>query len=287
MAQVVESLSAGCGEDRGRFGPMIETGYGVMTWLRGEFAIARSHLERATAARPRQTIPTPMRCGSYPMTRSRRRASTLPWWTSCAAISLARRPSRRTPHTGLNSWASRRVPIASFSRSGRRAGCGWKPVNSTARQSRPPPLSISPSSTASTALASWGPGCAAAKALAALGADNLDPSALAAAIQPIATFVDASRLFGQNAYTTFFDALVARLLLAAGQPEQARDRLNIGLQLADDTGMHFYDAELLRLRARAQTEPAPAARISTRPFDSPAARAPPCSNCVPPLMILS
>ena len=68
--------------------------------------------------------------------------------------------------------------------------------------------------------------------------------------------MDTSRSFGQNAYTTFFDALLARLLLAAGQPEQARDRLNIGLQLAGDTGMHFYDTELLRLRARVQTEPA-------------------------------
>jgi hypothetical protein len=51
-----------------------------------------------------------------------------------------------------------------------------------------------------------------------------------------------------NIYTTFFDAVIARLLIALGRPGEARRRLDTGLQLADKTGMHFYDAELLRLR---------------------------------------
>ena len=44
-------------------------------------------------------------------------------------------------------------------------------------------------------------------------------------------------------------ALLARLLIAAGEFDAARQRLKIALDLAADTGMHFYDAELLRLRA--------------------------------------
>jgi predicted ATPase len=44
-------------------------------------------------------------------------------------------------------------------------------------------------------------------------------------------------------------------MIAAGQLEQARDRLDGGLQLAEETGMHFYDAELLRLRAQTHTDP--------------------------------
>jgi hypothetical protein len=44
-------------------------------------------------------------------------------------------------------------------------------------------------------------------------------------------------------------------MIAAGQLEQARDRLDAGLQLAEETGMHFYDAELLRLRAQTYTDP--------------------------------
>ena len=39
------------------------------------------------------------------------------------------------------------------------------------------------------------------------------------------------------------------------QPEEARHRLDTGLQLAEDTGMHFYDAELLRLRAHTHIDP--------------------------------
>ncbi len=69
------------------------------------------------------------------------------------------------------------------------------------------------------------------------------------------TFVDVLRKAGLNAYLTFFDSVLARLLTAAGQPEQARARLDTALQLAEDTGMCFYDAELLRLRAPTQVDP--------------------------------
>ena len=44
-------------------------------------------------------------------------------------------------------------------------------------------------------------------------------------------------------------------MTAAGQPEAARARLDTALQLAQDTGMHFYDPELLRLRARTHADP--------------------------------
>ena len=44
-------------------------------------------------------------------------------------------------------------------------------------------------------------------------------------------------------------------MIAAGQPEAARKRLDTALALAHDTGMCFYDAELLRLRAHTHTDP--------------------------------
>jgi hypothetical protein len=43
-------------------------------------------------------------------------------------------------------------------------------------------------------------------------------------------------------------------LIAAGQPEQAGAHLDIALAPAQDTGMCFYDAELLRLRAHTNTD---------------------------------
>jgi len=85
---------------------------------------------------------------------------------------------------------------------------------------------------------------------AALDADDLDPTDLGAHIATITAFLDSLRTIGVNIYTTLFDGVVGRLLIAAGQPEAARERLDAGLSLAQDTGMCFYDAELLRLRAQ-------------------------------------
>ena len=80
------------------------------------------------------------------------------------------------------------------------------------------------------------------------------------ALQPhIATLtavLDAWRAVGVISLITFYDAILARLLTAAGRPDDARARLQTALDLADDTGMHFYDAELLRLRAHTTDDPA-------------------------------
>jgi hypothetical protein len=67
--------------------------------------------------------------------------------------------------------------------------------------------------------------------------------------------LDTLRTFGLLMYITFYDAVLARLLIAAGEPEQARARLDTALALAQDTGMCFYHAELLRLRAHTHTDP--------------------------------
>jgi hypothetical protein len=97
---------------------------------------------------------------------------------------------------------------------------------------------------------------AAVGALAALDTGDLDPTALAAHIATITTFLDTLRTIEVNIYTTVFDGVLGRLLIAAGQPEAARERLDIGLALAQDTGMCFYDAELLRLRAQTHDDAA-------------------------------
>jgi class 3 adenylate cyclase len=92
-------------------------------------------------------------------------------------------------------------------------------------------------------------------ALAALDADDLDPTDLGAHIATITASLDTLRTIEVNIYTTLHDAVLGRLLIAAGHPEAARERLDTGLALAKDTGMCFYDAELLRLRARVHDEP--------------------------------
>jgi class 3 adenylate cyclase/tetratricopeptide (TPR) repeat protein len=91
------------------------------------------------------------------------------------------------------------------------------------------------------------------KALAALGA-GADPATLTTLAENLARRVDASRLIHLNMFLTFHDAVIGRLLIAAGQPEKARERLDVALEHAEGTGMHFHDAELIRLRAHTLTE---------------------------------
>jgi hypothetical protein len=95
---------------------------------------------------------------------------------------------------------------------------------------------------------------AAVSGLAALGDDDLDPTDRGARIATITAFLDTLRTIEVNIYTTVFDGVLGRLLIAAGQPEAARERLDTGLALARDSGMRFYDAELLRLRAHTHTD---------------------------------
>ena len=87
------------------------------------------------------------------------------------------------------------------------------------------------------------------EALTALKAEPLDRSVLSRHIVTMTKLVDVLARAGLNAYLTVFDGVLAQLLLAVGEPQQARDRLDAALSLARDTGMHFYDAELLRIRA--------------------------------------
>jgi class 3 adenylate cyclase/predicted ATPase len=86
-------------------------------------------------------------------------------------------------------------------------------------------------------------------ALSAL-ADNADPTVLSTHIAMLSAFVDACRFTDAISLVTFYDAILARLLIANGELPKARMQLQTGLELAERTRMHFYDAELLRLRAQ-------------------------------------
>ena len=93
-------------------------------------------------------------------------------------------------------------------------------------------------------------------AVTTLRAEPPNPVALEIPIQMLTGWVTACRALEARGFLTSFDGFLARLLLAAGQPAEARRRIDDGLQLARDTGMHYYDAELLRLRAHTHTDPA-------------------------------
>src|SRR5262249_38754614 len=83
-------------------------------------------------------------------------------------------------------------------------------------------------------------------ALATPATQDLDPAELSGHTEALTGLLDTGRTIELTLYRTFFDGVLARLLPAADQPKQARARLDEALQLAEATGMHFYDAELLR-----------------------------------------
>ena len=103
-------------------------------------------------------------------------------------------------------------------------------------------------------------------ALGALRSERTDPNVLAHHITTLTDRVNSLRSVEVNEFVTFFDSVIGRLLIADGQREQARAGLDAALQFADDSEMRFYEAELLRLRARTH------ARHDARTADIDAAR---------------
>ena len=92
----------------------------------------------------------------------------------------------------------------------------------------------------------------AVRALMTLNDTEPDTAQMTEHITALTALLDEWRVRGVNIYRTYFDGVLALLLTATGDPESARRRLDSALRLADDTGMHYYDAELLRFRAQPQ-----------------------------------
>ncbi|MGV0715611.1 adenylate/guanylate cyclase domain-containing protein [Mycolicibacterium sp. XJ662] len=92
-------------------------------------------------------------------------------------------------------------------------------------------------------------------ASAALAAGHVDIPEIPQAVATLTGWAQVCRFLGATVFVPSFDGHIARLLLATGQQDDARAQLAAGLQLADDTSMHYYDAELLRLRAATHTDP--------------------------------
>ncbi len=94
-----------------------------------------------------------------------------------------------------------------------------------------------------------------AVAMAALADGHVDAPAVSTGIDVLMGWTAACRYVGAKSFLQSFDAHAAQLLIAAGRCTEAAAQISAGLELANDTGMHFYDAELLRLRAATHGDP--------------------------------
>ncbi|OBJ53708.1 adenylate/guanylate cyclase domain-containing protein [Mycobacterium asiaticum] len=87
-------------------------------------------------------------------------------------------------------------------------------------------------------------------------AENGPSSAFSDHVSRVSELVDELRAADLNVYLPFFAGALARLLIAAERFDDARARIEEALALARETGMCFYDAELLRLLSHTRRDPA-------------------------------
>jgi class 3 adenylate cyclase/tetratricopeptide (TPR) repeat protein len=252
--ELLDSLSARITRDRPWSYPAIASSLGSVTWLEGDFTAARGHLMRAladrSAADPRVLETawwvvvdpissahiflalTYMVCGDL----DRANAELAESVARCDDLGFPQNAHNRAHTCFMEIWIrlesgqiSEAATLAAELRSqSEQSGLDlWRLVGATEH--------------------------ATVKALAALGA-GADAATLTARADKVVRLVDGSRLLHLNSYLTFHDAIVGRLLIAAGQLEEARKRLEMALRHAEETGMHFHDAELMRLRAHTFNE---------------------------------
>ena len=258
-AQVLESLRAGAGEGPPWLRPVIDGGFGVVAWLRGEFDAAGSYLEQATRGlasadlheidavwiQPDEPVASvhvylalvrlvrgDFSGAETELAQAARRADELgfPQGPYVRAMACYVEIWLRIEGGQLDRAA---VLAANLIDEGERRDLDVFRLLGGTQQAAVSAVSV----------------------LAALGAEDPDPTALSNHVATMRTFVETFRMVGLNVYAAFHDGVVARLLTAAGQPEQARAHLDTALQLARDTGVRYYDAELLRLRAHTQVDP--------------------------------
>jgi class 3 adenylate cyclase len=251
---LLDALSAQTTQDRPWSYPAIESSYGSVLWMQGEFASARQRLENAVAGRSAadpEALESTWRVAVDPISVAHLFLALthlvfgdLDRATSEITDSLQRCDALSFPHNALNRAHSLFMDVWVRLESGQLAAADkicdemhafsksagldyWRFVANTVH-------------TTVGALMMLRNGA---------GAEELTTAA-----QRIADLVDASRLMNLNCYLTFHDAVIARLLLTADQPDRARERLDAALQHAAGAEMYFYDAELLRIRAATFTE---------------------------------
>jgi tetratricopeptide (TPR) repeat protein len=254
VLHVLELLRTGLKHGRQWFIPVIEEYVGLLALLRGEFDTAGAHLETAIAGLAAADLD-----GTYlvdakwfevsqPLVYTHTHLASARFMRgdltgaeaefAHAALRAEQLGFPEGPYTigyarMLEIWVRIEVGqldragvlAAALSKLGERHGFdGWRVVGAT-----------------------WQ---AAVGGLGALGADDVDQTALEGHIATMTTLLGYFRAAGGNLFRTAYDAVLGRLLIAAGRPAAARECLDTALALAKDTGMCFYDAELLRVRAQ-------------------------------------
>ena len=242
-------------EQREWFQPFSDAAYGMLAWYRGEFATALHQLEAASLSRSeegaRETaavwyMPNEATASIYThLSLARYMVGDL----AGAEAELVRTEQRCRildfPQDAFSQAYGRQMEVLIRIEAGQLERAKEVAIALGAEAER-------------YGLNSWTMIAAAQQAtvdaMSSLANGAVDPTTVQSHIATMTMFVDAWRALEVKSLITFYDAVVARLLIAAGQLAEARQRVDTALDLAKDTGMSFYDAELLRIRADTQED---------------------------------
>ncbi len=252
--QVLEAVQAGVSSGQGASWPTLTAGFGMVAWYRGEFDTARAKLEEA-ASRLHQVGSAVFASWFMPndpiasVHTHLALACYIQGDLACAEEEFSN-TNRRCDEVGL--------PQGPFSRSYARQLEVLMRIESRDLRQAADVADKLTTGAQRHGLDSWAMVGAAQKAtiaaLSALDAEPADPAALQNHIATVTAIVDEWRAREIKSMITTYDGVIARLLIGAGQLTQARDRVNVGLALARETGMQYYNAELLRIRAHTHTD---------------------------------
>jgi class 3 adenylate cyclase len=256
MAQVLESLRADLTVGRHWSRPAIESSFGVLAWLRGEFDAAVSYFTDATAGRPaagRHPIEAVWYLPNEPLASAHVHLSLIRLWRGDLAAAETERglAARVAAHLGF--------PQSGFMECFNRFMATWVHIETGQLDEAAVVAADQIEQAERQGFDQWRlagmTNQGAVAALVGLASANLDQPALEQHIATITMLLATWRGVGLDIYLTFYDAILGRLLSAAGKTDLARDHLDNTLRLTANSGMQFYDAELLRWRARAQPDP--------------------------------
>ncbi len=247
--QVMEAVESGVVKGRPWAWPTVTAGFGMLAWYRGEFDSARQQLETAASQRnhvgqeiiaswfmanePIASIHTHLAMARYIQGDLSGAADEL--------LASARRCDEVGQPQGPYSLAyTRQMEVFIRIESGEldQAAAVAASLISDARKHGFVPFVMLGSAVQ-----------AVVEALLTMTNSPTDQDALRSHIATVTELVNGWRAAGLKSMIMIYDGVLARLLLTSGEPADARERVDAGLTLAEKTGMHFYDAELLRIRA--------------------------------------
>ncbi len=94
-----------------------------------------------------------------------------------------------------------------------------------------------------------------ARAVGLIQTHPVDTAAVKAALPAVLQWLSLCRAVEVKVWLLPSHAMAARLMIAIGEFEEARQCLDAGLALSGETRLNYYDAELLRLRAQTNQDP--------------------------------